>query len=59
MKKQDYAEGMKKFVAIDWVDFDAAAAAFMDLTGNCNVPPAAALKRVESEYAQRIPQEVK
>ena len=52
MMPQDYAEGMKKFLAIDWVDFNAAAAAFMDLTSNCNVHPVAALERVESEYAQ-------
>jgi hypothetical protein len=57
MKMNEYNRCLNEFLAIKWVDFESAAAAFMSLVGSCNVPPDAALKRVESVYAQQIPQE--
>lgn len=57
MKTKDYIEGaeaMKKFLAIDWVDFERAGYAFMHLTGTCNISPMVALKRVIEAFPQHL-----
>lgn len=52
MKMQEYTDCLNRFLAIRWVDFESAAAAFMSLVGTCNMNPVDALERVESVYAQ-------